>query len=114
MPEDQTPTTNDDVRTVFELWQETLCARPRRLDDKRRRLIRRAIDNHGLDECLDAVRGCSVSDWHMGKNPQRKKYTDIELILRDAKHIEMFADTWHAHQDDDTGTIAEARRGVTW
>ena len=26
----------------------------------------------------------------MGHNPQGKKYDDIELILRDEKHIEMF------------------------
>jgi len=26
----------------------------------------------------------------MGHNPQGKRYDDIELILRDEKHIEMF------------------------
>tara|TARA_B100000470_G_C19793210_1_gene393121 strand:- start:2698 stop:2862 length:165 start_codon:yes stop_codon:yes gene_type:complete len=28
----------------------------------------------------------------MGHNPQGRKYDDIELILRDEKHIEMFLD----------------------
>jgi hypothetical protein len=28
----------------------------------------------------------------MGKNGRGKRYDDISLILRDAKHIEMFAD----------------------
>jgi hypothetical protein len=32
-----------------------------------------------------------MSDWHQGKNPNNKKYNSIELILRDAEHIENFA-----------------------
>lgn len=107
---DNPTVTADEVKTVFDLWQELLCARPRKLDDKRTRLIKRAISAHGSEECLDAIRGCSVSEWHQGKNPQRKKYTDIELILRDAKHIEMFADIWHDHDHE----VEESRGEVAW
>ena len=43
---------------------------------------------YGVDDCKDAIRGVTHSPWHMGHNPQGKKYDDIELILRDEKHID--------------------------
>ena len=36
----------------------------------------------------------------MGHNPQGKKYDDIELILRDEKHIEMFLELADEHDSD--------------
>jgi hypothetical protein len=48
------------------------------LDDKRKLDIAAAID------------GCKSSSWHMGSNPQRKKYNGISLIFRDAEKTEGF------------------------
>ena len=49
---------------------------------------------YGTQGCKDAISGTTHSPWHMGHNPQGKKYDDIELILRDEKHIEMFIDIY--------------------
>lgn len=85
----------NDVSAVFNRWVE-LC-RPRHrvrpvLSPERERKIRQALDLYGLEVCLAAVEGITSSDWHMGRNPSGKEYNDITLILRDAKHIEMFAE----------------------
>lgn len=98
------------VRQVFDYWVVTLRSSGRgvkpRLDDKRRKCIERAIRDYGVDVCMDAVRGCSLSDWHMGNNPQGKRYDDITLILRNADKIEKFANLaanektgWEHEQD---------------
>jgi hypothetical protein len=64
------------------------------LGDKRRSKIEKAIGLYGIEACKDAISGATHSPWHMGHNPQGKKYDDIELILRDEKHIEMFLDIY--------------------
>ena len=88
--------TAEQIFEVFQHWVAT-CRTTNRgrkpvLGDKRRRKIEKAIELYGLDACLDAIKGVTFSSWHMGHNPQGKKYDDIELILRDEKHIEMFLD----------------------
>lgn len=85
---------SEEIFEVFQCWVSTCRASPRGrkpvLGDKRRRKIKQAIALYGVDDCKDAIRGVTHSPWHMGHNPQGKKYDDIELILRDEKHIEMF------------------------
>jgi len=87
-------TTSEEVTGVFEHWVSTVWTgrgvRPV-LTDKRKRLIQRALDDYGVDVCKAAITGNSTSSWHQGQNPGRKKYNSIELILRDAEHIERFA-----------------------
>jgi hypothetical protein len=61
------------------------------LSDKRSKLIARALKDYSVDVLKQAVVGCSLSDWHMGGNPRNTRYTSLELILRDAEHIERFA-----------------------
>ena len=86
----------DPVEKVFEYWVETLRNSGKgvapKLSDERKRKIRKAVDLYGVDVCLAAIDGCAKSPFHMGKNGRGKRYDDISLILRDAKHIEMFAD----------------------
>lgn len=82
------------VQGIFDFWVELhrTSARGRRpvLDDKRRRVIAKAVVSHGPDACKDAIRGCLVSPFHQGQNARGKKYDDIELILRDSTKIENF------------------------
>ena len=80
----------EDIQKVFNYWVETFSKKRAVLDEKRRTVIGSAIYFYGVDACCDAIRGCSMSDFHMGRNPQNKKYTDVELILRDAQHVERF------------------------
>lgn len=93
------PTDDPSPSAVFEVFHEwvSLCRTSGRgrkpvLGDKRRKKIKQAIRLYGVDACKDAIRGATYSSWHMGHNPQGRKYDDIELILRDEKHIEMFLD----------------------
>lgn len=83
-----------EIRQVFEAWLEAVGKDPdkSKLDDKRRRLIRRALDAYPVDDVLDAVRGWKQSAFHRGHNERGKVYNDLGLLLRDAEHIERFRD----------------------
>lgn len=98
------PTPEDPVEALFALWAGLYrtrttrgAVRPPLLDTKRRRLIARAVADHGTDTVEAAIRGVGLSPWHMGKNPQGKRYDGIELVLRDAAHVERFAAHWDDH-----------------
>lgn len=111
----------DTVRNLFDLWAGTYRnthGKGRRpvLDPKRERLIAKAVALHGADTVEAAIRGVALSPWHMGRNPQRKRYDDLELVLRDAKHVEMFAGYWDDHvADPGTAAIAATRDlGEEW
>lgn len=84
----------EDVMKVFGEWVRW-CKSSRgpkpALTEERIVIIGAAIADYGLQTCIDAVIGCSYSDWHMGQNPQGKKYNDVELIFRNAQNIERFA-----------------------
>lgn len=88
-------TPSDDIQMVFDSWASTFRSETKGpkpvLSDKRRSKISRALNDYGLQTCLDAISGCAMSDWHMGDNPRGKRYDDLELILRDSEHIERFA-----------------------
>ena len=96
-----------DITTVFNHWvvthRENRPGPTPVLGEKRQAKIARAIRDYGVEICLQAISGCAMSDWHMGDNPRRKRYDDIELILRDSAHIERFA-TIYAEADIDQAT----------
>jgi len=84
----------EDIMRVFDEWvrwcKSSRGPRPA-LNEERIVTIGAAIADYGVETCINAVVGCSYSDWHMGQNPQGKKYNDIELIFRNAQNIERFA-----------------------
>lgn len=88
---DQEQTTSaeaSDVDIVFRHWQ-SVHAHPRSaLDDKRRTLITKQLKIYSADALCQAITGYLNSPYHMGKNESQTKYDDIELMLRDAKHID--------------------------
>ncbi len=77
-------------REIFQYWKDAMGKSRPILDAKREQRIGWAISNYGLEACRQAIDGCVLSDWHMGKNPSNKTYNDISLIFQDAKHVEMF------------------------
>lgn len=84
-----------DASTEFQVWEHwrTVLKHPRaRLDEKRRKLIALRLKDYSVEELQAAIAGCAKSPHHMGQNDRHQVYDDIELILRDAKHIEMFMD----------------------
>lgn len=85
----------NEVELVFDYWVRNLRPNARVkpvLSDERRRKIKKALETHGFDVCLMAIDGILKSDFHMGHNSRGKSYNDISLILRDAQHIERFAE----------------------
>lgn len=78
-----------DLQHVFDHWREVHQHPKAQLDDKRRKTIRAALKLFPVDELCKSITGYKRSAWHMGGNPDRKVYDDIELMLRGAKQIEL-------------------------
>lgn len=80
------------VQRVFNHWRQRLDHPKAKLEGKRKRLIASRLKDFSVDELFKAINGCAQSDWHMGRDPKTagKRYDGIELILRDAAHIERF------------------------
>jgi len=84
----------DNCRTVFAAWVEATGKHPNRtrLDDKRRRIINRALASHPVEDVLDAVVGWQHEPFYCGQNDRNRPFNDLGLLLRDAEHIERFRD----------------------
>lgn len=75
---------------VWRHWQEVLKHPHSKPTSERKRLIAKWLKVYSVLDLQLAVEGCSRTPWNMGENPDRKRYDSLELILRDAKHIEDF------------------------
>lgn len=76
------------VERVFEHWRSEYQHPRAALDPKRRRVIQAALKAHDEATLRTAISGYRNSPHHMGENERRTVYDDIEIFLRDAKHIE--------------------------
>lgn len=76
------------VERVFDHWR-SVHEHPRaKLDDKRRRVIRRALESYTADDLCESITGYRASPFHMGQNDRATVYDSIETLLSDAKHID--------------------------
>jgi len=84
----------DEVRVVFDAWVEATGKHPTRtrLDDKRRRTIKKALNDHPVEDVLDAVVGWQHEPFYCGENDRGRPFNDLGLLLRDAEHVERFRD----------------------
>lgn len=79
---------------IFQYWQEVLNHPRAKLDNKRKNKIESALKiGYSVEELKLAIKGCSLTAFNMGQNDRNQKYDDIELILRDAPHIDRFIET---------------------
>ena len=80
---------HDPPRRVFEHWQ-AVHAHPRsHLGAKRRKLIlARLKEGYSEADLCQAISGYKHSPHHMGVNPNGTVYDTLELILRDAAHVD--------------------------
>jgi hypothetical protein len=95
----------DQIQELFNFWIQACRPTARRrplLDSKRRLRLGAAIHDYGMETCRDAITGCTMSDFHMGRNKTNKKYDDVELIFRDAKHVEQFLDLFDKNSGEGT------------
>lgn len=76
------------VQRVFDHWRTVHDHPAAKLDDKRRKVIRQALKAYASDDLLRAISGYKNSPHHMGQNDRATVYDAIELMLRDAKHID--------------------------
>lgn len=87
------PDRKGSVQRVFDEWIAATNRTGRtQLDAKRRRLIEKALKAYPYEDVVDALHGWKRSKWHRGENPNGTIYNDLDLLLRDAKHIEAFRD----------------------
>lgn len=85
------PDRSDEAREVFSYWQQTLGHPRAKLDGKRYKAIRGRLSNgYSVSDLCKAIDGCKRSPYHMGDNEQGTVYDDIELICRDAPHVDKF------------------------
>lgn len=81
-------------RRVFDEWMAATERDPARtkLTPDRRRRIDKALDSHGLDDCLAAVRHIGADGWARGANDRGRRFDDIEHALGSAERIERWRD----------------------
>lgn len=83
-----TATPSSDVDEVFAHWQEVHNHPTAKATSARRRLIRMRLKEYSKQDLLDCITGYRKSPHHMGTNANGTVYDSIDLLLRDAKHIE--------------------------
>lgn len=87
-----TPPVGGEVETIFDYWKQVMLTPGSVLDNKRRKLIKDALKLYPPADLCKAIRGCSKSPFHMGKNDRKRKFNGLHLILRGAEYIDMFID----------------------
>lgn len=76
---------------VFKHWQKIMGHPRSKLDAKRKKILKAArIMGYSDEDLKTAIDGCYVTPWNMGENPDGTVYDSLELILRDAEHIDRF------------------------
>jgi len=99
----------DRVDEVFDYWVIVMQHPKAKLDRKRKQKIRdRLADGYSTDDLMRAIDGCKQSPHHMGDNDRATVYDDIELICRDAPHVDKFIKL--ADQPDMTHMSDAARK----
>jgi hypothetical protein len=76
------------VERVFDHWRTTHNHPTAKLDAKRRKLIAQALGSYSEADLCQAITGYRNSPHHMGQNDRATVYDAIELLLRDAQHID--------------------------
>jgi hypothetical protein len=104
----------DDVRKIFEYWQRMMDSPRSALDDKRKRVIAKALKGYSPADICKAIRGCSKTPHNMGQNDAKTKYNGLDLILRDADHIDRFIrnDAGQARASTASESIEETNQRV--
>ena len=79
------------IGVVFDYWRSVMNHPKAKLDRKREKAISgRLKDDYTQADLCAAIDGCKRSPWNMGQNPGATIYDDIELICRDATHVDKF------------------------
>ena len=101
---------------IWEYWLDqhaTMTRSAYALGGRRQRKIRQALKLYPVATILAAIRGVKKSAYHMGANPKRRRYNNLETILRDEETIERHAEAELTTSDDEKVAACplEARPG---
>jgi len=108
--EEQQESQAEIIDRIFGFWKVRTGHARARLDQKRRSKIRqRLCDGYKERDLLDAIEGCCLSQFHMGQNDRQSVYNDIELICRDAKHIDDFIMRFEQERAKKARAVAHAK-----
>lgn len=80
----------DVAAEIFDYWKKVMKSPKSAFDAKRKKLIEGALKNYSPADVCKAIRGCSKSPHNMGENDRNTKFNGLNLILRDADHIDRF------------------------
>lgn len=87
---------------VFTHWQSVMKHPHAKLDAKRRKKIEVAFSlGYTIPQLKHAINGCANTPFNMGKNETGQRYDGIDLIFRDAEHIERFIENASANSETD-------------
>ena len=107
----KSPQEGDDVhiRQVFDVWvSATGKTSNTRLDKNRKRRIVAALAAYPVQDILDAVVGWQNDPFYCGQNDRGRQYNSLDLLLRDAEHIEKFRDMARAPAGVRSGAVPKA------
>jgi hypothetical protein len=101
----------DACGTVFEHWKSIHGHGAAKLTADRRKVVVKALQNYSPDELCECISGYKASAWHQGQNERGQVYDALELMLRDAKHID--AGISYARKPAQGRTVADLREAAT-
>ena len=84
-------------RRIFDAWVSATERDENRValnTVRRSKIVARLNEGYTEDDLIAAVNGVTLSSWHMGDNPGRKRYDDLPTVLRDGSQVEKFRDLW--------------------
>lgn len=94
---------DSEIQKLWDYWVDKMRAGSKRkpvLDSNRRQYLGAAIHDYGMQGCIDAIDGCALSEFHMGRNKMNKRYDSVELIFRDAEHVEKFQEIFDKSNEE--------------
>lgn len=101
----------DRCASVFEHWRSVHGHGSAKLTADRRKVVVKALQNYSPDELCECISGYKASAWHQGQNERGQVYDALELMLRDAKHID--AGISYARKPAQSRTVADLREAAT-
>lgn len=82
---------NNPIHNVFEHWKQVMNHPQARLDNKRKSIIKIALDSgYTVEQLKQAVDGCAHTPHNMGDNERGQRYDGLHVILRNADQIDRF------------------------
>lgn len=104
------------LTAVWACYVETMTPRRTDMFPEERKLIQNALKVASVEECRQAIVGCSRSAFHMGDNERKRKYNRLSQILKGRQgkettreRIDYFIDIFHNPTNPEAAITSEAK-----